>query len=314
MTLPSINDVQAVDPVQTNILVGYMQADNRFVADRVFPGVPVEKDSGTYYIFTKKYWFLDEMEERAPGQPFARATYGVETDTFKTLQWALDNALPDEIRANSQVPMSLEEAGLRLLAQRALIRKERLFSTDFMKTGVWGTSNTTATDWDDFSAGDPVKDIIEAVRVISLNTGKTANTIVLGHIVHNALVNHPDLLDRLKYTQTIGISTVEGALADIFGLDNYWVGKASYNSANEAASFSGTAIIDDDALVCYVTPNPGLFDATAGMTFSWDGGGGMGMVASYRDQARKSDIQQFQMQWDQKITASDVGYIFLDIV
>jgi len=314
MTLPTINDVQVVDPIQTNMLVGYMQADNRFVADRVFPSVKVEKDSGTYYIFTKKYWFVDEMEERAPGQPFARATFGVSSATFKTLQWALDHALPDEVRANSQVPMSLEEAGLRLLAQRALIRKERLFSTDFMKGSVWGTTNTTATDWDDFSAGDPVKDIIEAVRVISLNTGQTANSIVLGHIVHNALVNHPDLLDRLKYTQTIGLSTVEAALADIFGLSNYWVGRASYNTANEAATFSASAIIDDDALVCYVTPNPGIFNATAGMTFSWPGGGGDGIVSSYRDQARKSDIQQFQMQWDQKATATDVGYIFTDIV
>jgi len=36
--------------------------DSRFVAGKVFPPIPVEKDSGTYYILTKKYWFLDLLE------------------------------------------------------------------------------------------------------------------------------------------------------------------------------------------------------------------------------------------------------------
>ena len=315
MALPTINDVQAVDPILTGMLVGYMQEDSRFIASRIFPSVPVDKDSGTYYEFTKKYWFLDEMEERAPGQPFARADFGVSTSTYATLQWALDYSVADEVRANSQIPMTLEEAGLRLLAQRALIRRERLFSVDFMKTTVWGTDDDNATtDWDDFSAGDPVSDILTATRTISDNTGQTANTLALGHIVHNALVNHPDILDRLKYVQSIGISSVEAALGDIFGLSNYWVGKASYNTANEAASFSAAAIIDDDALITYVTPNPGLMSATAGMTFSWDGGGGAGQISQYRSDERHSDILQFKMQWDQKATATDVGYFFQDVV
>ena len=50
MSLPTINDVQAVEPVLTNLLIGYMQADDRFVASKVFPIVPTDKDSGTYYI------------------------------------------------------------------------------------------------------------------------------------------------------------------------------------------------------------------------------------------------------------------------
>ena len=45
MTIPTLNDIQAVDPVLTNILVGYKQADTRFVASKVFPAVPVDKDS-----------------------------------------------------------------------------------------------------------------------------------------------------------------------------------------------------------------------------------------------------------------------------
>src|SRR3990172_8349142 len=110
MPLPTINDVQAVNPVLTNMLIGYQQADDRFVAGRVFPAVPVEKDSGTYFIFTKKYWFLDGLEERAPGGAFARGGYGVTSGTYTTLQWGLEHLIPDENRANSQVNMDLEAA------------------------------------------------------------------------------------------------------------------------------------------------------------------------------------------------------------
>src|SRR3990167_5063505 len=314
MPLPTINDVQPVNPVLTNMLIGYQQADDRFVASRVFPAVPVEKDSGTYFIFTKKYWFLDGLEERAPGASFARTGFGVESSTYKTLQWAVEEPLADETRANSQIPMDLEQAALRHIAQQSLIRKERAFAADFMATSVWGTDNTTATDWDDFSAGDPVTDNLTARRTISNNTGQEANTIVCGSIVDQALVNHPDILDRMKYVQAATMSNVRAVLANVLGFTNYFVSRASYNSANSGQAFVGAAIVDDDALVCFVDPSAGIFSATAGKNFIWQPGGGLGSVLSYRDPSVKSDVLQHQEQWDQVATATDLGYFFSDIV
>src|SRR3990172_7000333 len=257
MPLPTINDVQAVEPILQNLLVGYQQSDERFVASRVFPGVAVDKDSGTYYIFTKKYWFRTEMEQRAPGQQYPRADFGTETSTYATLQWALSVPLADEVKANSQIPMSLEEAATRWLAQQSLLRKEISFGADFMVTGVWGTDdNNSATDWDDFSSGDPVNDLFTAKRTVSNGTGVDPNTMVLGYIVHQALMNHPDIIDRIKYTQAATQASIEQALGAVLGFERYLVGKAVYSNTNESAAFSSTSIIDDDCLVAYVTPNP----------------------------------------------------------
>jgi hypothetical protein len=314
MALPTVNDVQAIEPILTNLLIGYMQADERFVSSRVFPTVPVANDSGTFYKVTKKYFFHNDLERRAPGGNFAELHYGLETDTYTTQQWAGEFAIADEIRANSLVPMDLEQIALRKVAQSALINKEVGWATDFMTTGVWATDNTTATDWDDIASGDPVNDVVTAVRTISNNTGAEANTMVLGFIVHQALMNHPDIIDRLKHTQGATLAAIEAALASIFGVENYWVGKATYSNTNEAAAFSATAIIDDDCLVCKVDPSAGLMGVTAGKTFVWQGGGGEGTV--YRDPSRRnhSDVFQHKEQWDQKETASDVGYFFSDIV
>jgi hypothetical protein len=314
MPTPTINDVQAIEPVLTNMLVGFSQADARFVASRVFPNIPVDKDSGTYYIFSQKYFWTDDMKPRAPGAPFPSGDFGVETDTYKTLQFALEKVIADETRRNSQVPMDLETAAVRWLNAKNLIKKEVAFSTDFMTTGVWGTSNTTATDWDDFSAGDPVNDIMTARRTISNNTGLDPNTMVVGYIVHQALANHPDIVDRVAYVQRADLDTIEAALAAILGLPNYLVAKGTYAATNEGQTMTATAIVDDDALVCYVTPTPGIWEASAGYTFGWDGGGGPGSIYNVRDDRNHADAIQIKAQWDQKAVSTACGYFFSDIV
>lgn len=315
MAQPTHSEIQAVDPVLTNMLVGYMQADDRFIASRLFPVVPIEKQSGTFYKFTKKYWFLDSLQRRAPGGKYARSGYGVETDTVTAQLWGLEHPIADEARSNNQMPMALESAGLQWLAQQSLIRKERAFAADFFANSVWGTTdNNSTTDWDDFTSGDPVNDVLTARRTISNNTGYDGNTLAIGYIVHQALVNHPDIIDRVKYVQAATMANVESALAAAFGVQNYWVGKASYNSANEGQTFSASAIIDDDALVCYVAPNPGIMTASAGYTFAWAGAGGAGSISSYRDDTVDSDILKHKEAWDQKAVATDLGYMFLDVV
>ena len=314
MSLPTINDVQAVEPILTNMLVGYMQADDRFVAGRVFPSVPVDKDSGTYYIITKKYFFLDELEQRAPGAEFARVDHGVSTGTYKTLQYAADTDIPDEIRANSQVPMDLEQVKVQLLAQRSMIRKEVQWSTDFMATSVWGTDQSITNKWSDTTNGDPVADIMTASRTVSNSTGVDPNTMVLGYIVHQRLAVHPDILDRLKYTTAATQQAIEQAMAAIFGKQNYFVGKATYSNTNESAAFSASAIIDDDCLVCHVDSGAGVFGATAGKTFVWAPGGGDGSLYSHYDEDRHAAIIQHKEQWDQKAVATDLGVFMADCV
>src|SRR5271157_645978 len=113
MAQPTIGNVQQIDPVLTNLLIGYMQDESRFIAPLVFPYVPLDYARGTYYIFDKKYFFTDELKERVPGGKYARTGYHLTTGTVATTQYAVAHPIPDEVRANSQVPLDLEEAGVR---------------------------------------------------------------------------------------------------------------------------------------------------------------------------------------------------------
>lgn len=314
MALPTLNDVTAVNPVLQNMLVGFAQAENRFAALRAFPAVSVASDSGTYYKFTQKYWFMDGLAPRAPGSAFARGGIGVETDTYETMQWGKEFPVAVETEAANQAPLSLQNAGVRWLAQQSFIRKERAFATAFMTTSVWGTDdNNSATDWDDAS-GAPITNVRTASRTISQATGMMGNSMVCGEIVYDALLVNAQILGTMQYTNTVTIATREALLAAVLGLDTLLVSRAIYNTANEGQTASYSPIIDDDALIYYNNPTAGLFDATAGKTFVWNPGGGAGAVTSYFENQTKSDILQHSEQWDQKQVASALGYFFADIV
>lgn len=313
MALPTIKDVQAVDPVLQNMLVGYAQDETRFAALRAFPAVPVEKDSGTYYLFDKGYWFQDGLQERAPGDQFARGGFAVSTATFATMQWGREFPVPDEVNANRQFDYDLARAGVEWLAQQSFIRKERGFAATAMTTSVWGTDNTSATDWDDAS-GVPVTNVRTAARTISQATGYVPNSIVMGEIVYDALLVNAQIAARLQYTTQMTIMEVERLLASVLGLEMLHVSRGVYNTANEAQTASLSAIVDDDALVYYNNPSAGIFDATAGKTFVWNPGGGAGAQSQYRDESTDSTIIKHKEQWDQKVVAADLGYFFSDIV
>lgn len=315
MSLPTLSDITAVDPVMTNMLRGYKQDASRFIASQLFPVVPVDDKSGTYYIFDKKYWFTDQMQERAPGQPYPRADFAATSTTYDTKQWALAVPIADEIRKANQAPMDLELAAIEFLGQKSLIRREVAFVADFIATSVWAnTDDNTTTNWSDFTSGDPVADILKASRTISNGTGTKPNTIAVGAIVHEALINHPDIIDRVKYVQMATVTAMEGSMAAMFGLDRYIAAAATFSNTNEAAAFSATAIFDDDALICFVNSGPAIMKPSAGYTFAWGDGGGNGIIQNWRDGENDADLIKNKEQWDQKVVATDLGYVFLTVV
>lgn len=314
MALPTINDVQLVEPVLTNMMVGYRQSAANFVAGRAFPSVPVSSDSGSFAKLTKKYFFTDGLRERAPGDPFARLEFGTDKGTYVTRQFAADYSLADEIRANSQIPMDLERVAIEYLVQKSLLRKELQFAADFMKTGVWGTDLATARKWNNASTGDPIGDILLASDTISGATGYTPNTLIVGHDAFRALTTHPDVVDRLRYVVVPTDAAVGAALTAFLGLTQILVCHASYNAKNEAEDMVATPIIADKALLIYNNPGAGIFDATAGKTFTWAAGGGEGTIYRYRDDARHADVLQHKEQWDQCVVAADLGYFWSDVI
>lgn len=319
MAQPPVSDVHVNRPL-TNISLAYIQNATNFVASQVMPIVPVSKQSDSYYIYTKNDFRRDEMQRRAPGTESAGSGYNLSTTTYQADVWALHKDISDQEMANSDDVLDPEADATEWLTQLALIRLERQFNSDFFVAGVWGTDATGGTDftkWSTYATSDPIGDIDTGKKTILESTGMLPNTLVLGFDTYQILKEHPDLVDRIKYTSSDSVTAQ--TMANLFGVNRVLVSMASYATNTELGTAAyDMAASEDDALLCYVAPNPGRRRASAGYTFMWNGvsdglGETVGITSFYMPQLRSQRVE-IQMAWDNKVIGSDLGYFFEDAV
>jgi len=311
---PSPSDVH-IDAALTNISVAYVQNSANFVADRVFPVVPVEHQTNKYFLWDRANFYRNSMEKRAPSTESAGGGMALSTDSYSCDVWALHKDIDNQTRANSDPAVDPDIAASEFLSQQNLINRDIQWATNYFGTGIWTTDVVGGTDftaWDDYSS-DPEKDVDTGKLTMLQNTGYMPNTLVVGYKVHQALKRHPLIKDRYKHVSSESIT--EEMIARFFEIENYVVAKATKATANEgAASQTYALILGTNALLCYANPSPGLMVPSAGYTFVWSrltGLNNMGVtIASWWIQNIKADRLEIEASWTFKKVAADLGYFF----
>lgn len=305
------------DAILTNISTAYAQNASNFIASKVFPIVPVEKQTDKYYTYTKNDWFRDEAKQRADATQSAGSGYGLSTASYSCDVFAFHKDIGYQARANADSPLNLERDATEFVTQRLMLRQEVQFQTDAFATGIWGTTVTGGsnfTKWSDYSGSDPITDVETGKATILTNTGFEPNTLVLGYNTFRYLKHHPDIVDRFKYTSAASIT--EDMLGQIFGVPRVLVAKAvkATNIEAETAVYA-MAMTATSALLCYVNPNPGLLAPSAGYTFTWRGvSDGLGQNIGIRVipmLAERCDRVEGEVAFDNKIVGADLGYMYL---
>lgn len=304
-----------VDVPLTNISTAYIQSQDAFIAGRVFPVVPVEKQTDKYYTYTKNDWFRDEATRRADASESAGSGYGLSTATYSCDVYALHKDIGFQTRANADSQINLDRDAVQFLTQRMLLRQEIQFVTDFFTTSVWANDVTPTNLWSDFTNSDPIEDIETGKETILSVTGQMANTLVLGYQVYRKLKNHPDIVDRIKYTTGVtGRTVTPELLAAMFDVERVLVARAvkATNVEGETAAYSFTH--GKHALLCHTASSPGLLTPSAGYMFSWRGvsdglGADIGITRLDMPMLRAERIEA-QIAFDCKVVGSDLGYFF----
>src|SRR5581483_358509 len=295
---PVAGDVHVNRPL-TNISIAYMQNPAGFVADRVFPMVPVAKQSDRYFTYTRADFNRDTMKKRAPGTESSGDGWRVDnTPSYFADVWALHKDVEDQVRANADDPLNMDRDTTLFLAQKALISREVSWASAYFSTGVWtgasvdvtgvsaSPAGNTVLQWNDANS-TPIDDVKLYSTTVQGNTGFRPNVLVLGRQVWDKLSEHPDIVDRIKYTSgndRPAIVTRQAAAA-LFELDRIEVMESIKNSALEGATESSAFIGGKKALLVYAAPQASLMQPSGGYTFAWTGftgaggagaGGGMG--------------------------------------
>ncbi len=316
--MPTAGD-QHVNGLLTNVGVSWYQKLKNFVAAECFPVVPVKKQSDRYVIYDKGDLFRDEAEERAPATESAGMDYDVDTTpTYYARKYALHKDVDDDSRENADKPLDPDRDATRILTQKMLIKRERIWASNYIKSGVWtndytgvasGPGSKQFVKWS-VSGSKPVKDVETWKGVIEGITGFTPEVLVLTPDVVVELKDNDDILKRIQYTQR-GIITPE-ILASLFDVKKVLVPRGIYETAAKGATSAVTRIAGTaKALLCYVPENPSIEEPAAGYHFAWDGLFGASAygtrIKKFRMEEKSADRIEAEMAFDSKLIASDLG-------
>lgn len=332
MTNPLPNAVH-IDSALTNLSVAFFQKSEHFIAGRVFPNVPVDKQSDRYYTYDRGDFNRDEARERAPGTESAGSGFNIDnTPTYYAKVFAFHKDIPWQLMANADAIANLERAASEYVAHKMLIRKEKDFMTRFFQGGIWtndwdgvsgAPTGNQVRQWSDYVNSDPITDIRNAKSTILESTGFMPNTLVLGQRVMDSLADHPDIVDRVKYSGGVGNGNPAminaQTLAALFEVERILVGRAIENTGFEGNANAHSFIAGKRALLCYSAPAPSILAPSAGYTFSWNG---------YLSQTNehgiataripvpllKSDRIEGEIAMDHKLISADLGYFWDTIV
>ena len=330
MPNPTQSDLHINVPL-TNVSVAYMMDKSTFIADKIFPRVPVSKQSDLYWKYTKSDWRRTDAQKRAPGTETVGSGWKTDTGQYYAHVWGVHKDIDDQVRANADSFWRLDKDATLFVTNQLLLRRDLDWNAKYFTTGVWGkdytgvASGVTTNQFLQWSnaASDPIVQFANLQTEFVLQSGRKANTLVLGADAITTLKNHPDIIDRIKYTQR-GVVTTD-LLASLFDVDKILVSYASVtNVAEQADGRSQDAVAtyefmsnSKSGLLCYTPSSPSLMTPAAGYIFTWNGylaGNQYGIrMKNFRMEHIASDRIEGEMTYDMNVVSPDMG-IFLSNV
>jgi hypothetical protein len=322
---PIYGDIH-IDAPLTDMSVAYMQSDEVFIADKVFPIVPVKKQGDLYFIYSRADFLRNEADVRVYGAESKGGGYNISNSPYFCNIYAFHKDVYPTERANSDNPLQPDIDATEYVSQKLLIKREIDFQTRFFRTGIWtteyaGAAAESATEkvyWSS-SGSTPIEDIGESQIAVQAMTAKKPNTLVLGPYTYMALRDNAEIRNLLRYTQGAAIPT-PSLLAQILDVERVLVASAVYNAAASGATEDTDFIAGKHALLCYTEKSPGLRKVSAGYIFAWTGLEGSAAFGNrmYRLPMDTLGVGttriEGEMAYDIELISADLGVFFKDIV
>jgi hypothetical protein len=299
-----------VDAPLTNVSIQYKNLD--YIADLVLPRIQVKQETGIIWTMGTENFNLKEAA-RGDKSVSKRSGYTVSSSaTYRIVNYALSDVVTQGMRDMAANPMQPETDTTEYLTEQLMLYKEYTVGSALFNTGATGFSGYTETlnasssryQWSDYTNSTPLEDATYAKNKIATNSGATSGIVlVVGADVWQQLENHPDILDRIKYTQ-FGVIT-EQLVAKAMQLDNIFVGKSLYNTANEGQTASLARIWGKFALFMHKPATVGLKTAATAALIH----GGNYVRKWTENSLRGATVVEVEEAYQAKILSAKSGYL-----
>ncbi len=288
-----------VNQLLSNVSVQYKNTE--YIWDKVFPQVPVMKDTDLYRVYDRNFR-IPETKRAAKG--VAREfQFEVSTSSYALEQHALKEYVGvDEIDNYDQG--SLEVDTTENLTDAIYRRIEDTVATLFTTTN-WSLNVSLAATaaWSlNTITSDPVPVVDTAASTIIANSGKTPNFMILPRNGFIAVKNHVSVLDRVKYTSS---ELSESMVAALFSVPELLVPTAVKDTAAEGVAASITNFFGNMAFLGWKPGSAGLKTPSCGYTFIKN----TPRVRSWFDNERNATAIEVEVKFQPKVVASLTGYL-----
>lgn len=300
-----LEELRIVDPVLTEVAQGFSNAE--MIAQVLFPLVPMMKESGKVPVFGKEAFrvYSSERAIRAKSNtisPEARSS----VDIILTEH---DLAFPIDYREESEDDFDLREYAAFSAEGGIMLRLEKIAADLAQDDSNYPTGHKVTlsgtSQWSDYTNSDPFANIKTARTKIRSVIAKKPNVCIMGDSVFETLKEHPDVIERVKYSERAIIT--EELLRALLEVEVLAVGRSIWvNDAGTAADVWG-----DNFILAYVpqAARRSRFEPSFGYTFRKRG---MPEVDQYPAEGGKLNYVRATDIFQPKITGSSAGYIIKD--
>ena len=292
--------------------------ESNLIGTRVLPILNVPVRAGQYPSFKLKEGQLlkNDVKNRAPYSSFARGTRAFNYESYTALEYGYEEAVDDTVTADISRFFDAEVIAAKLARRKLLLAHElRVASAVFNSSNFTATNSSTAYTSANLATFDIGYDVQLAIDRLLAN-GESSNNlrVVIPYPVWTLVRASTKFQNRLR---GIGLSTdtilnaSADAAAQVFGVQEVLIGRASYDSAPEGIAFSAAqAWANTYVWVGSVTEaSSGYFGGGAGFTLNWSEYGPAVGVFTYRDETIKSNIVRAAHYVSEKIVNTNAGQL-----
>lgn len=299
-----------VDKILTQFSIAYRNED--YISEFILPVLKVKEKSGKFAKYGKENLKFEGNMLRAPGTRARTFDYTVSQGNYNAQERSLEKIVPDEFMNNTDDPYDAKRDATIFCVDKIWGAQEKALADAMADTAIL-TNNTTLSgqdQWNDYANSDPLDDFRVARRSIKATTGKTANVAVFGWDAWLKLQNHPDIVDRIKYTGTVSLEATKAAVAQLLEVKTVLIGDAIQNTAADGQADVITFVWGKHAWLLHVSPRPSLMTPSFGYTMK----DLARVVDTYRDEPRVGDVVRVRDSYDQTIIDVDLAYLIKNAV
>lgn len=298
-----------VDQALTNVTQAWTNDSNDFISEKILPVIPVDKKTGKYWAYNKDNLVVPSSTLRTGRSETQQATYGKSLNDFGPLQ---EHALKDFITKDeyemTDAPLNIETDTVNFLNEQMAIAQEVDTAAVLNDNAVITNYNTLSggNQWSDYGNSSPFADIKTGATSMRSVALKVPNTLIMSWEVWIQLIDHPDMLDRIKWSAT-GVITEQDVIRLFapYGIQKLLIGKVMKNTATPGQTASLASVWGKHAWLAYVTDTPGLRQVNGGYTLRLKN-------SKYVDRQDLFDPKGTELRnndyYQQMIFASDVFY------